>query len=90
MKYNETSRMTLNKTRRDIGEISCFHGDEKKMTVFWIVEPCSLVQVYRRFRGAYCLYHQDDQEVNTSEMSVNFYQTTRRNIREDGHVHICR
>jgi hypothetical protein len=26
--------------------------------------------------------------VNTSETSVNFYQTTRRNIPEDGHLHI--
>jgi hypothetical protein len=22
-----------------------------KMTVFWVVVPCSLVEVYRRFRG---------------------------------------
>jgi hypothetical protein len=29
-----------------------------KMTVFWDVSPCSLVEVYRRFRGAYCLHHQ--------------------------------
>jgi hypothetical protein len=27
--------------------------------------------------------------VSTSEMSVNFYETTRRNIPEDGHLHIC-
>jgi hypothetical protein len=27
-----------------------------KMTVFWDVAPCSLVEIYRRFRGAYCLY----------------------------------
>jgi hypothetical protein len=26
-----------------------------KMTVFWDVAPCSLGEVYRRFRGAYCL-----------------------------------
>jgi hypothetical protein len=25
-----------------------------KMAVFWVVAPCSLVQVYRRFRGACC------------------------------------
>jgi hypothetical protein len=30
------------------------------MTVFWDVKPCSLVEVYRRFRGAYCLYHEGD------------------------------
>jgi hypothetical protein len=29
-----------------------------KMAVFWDVAPCSLVEVYRRFRGACCLHHQ--------------------------------
>jgi hypothetical protein len=29
-----------------------------KKTVFWDVELCSLVEVYRRFRGACCLHHQ--------------------------------
>jgi hypothetical protein len=29
-----------------------------KVTVFWDVAPYSLVLVYRRFRGAYCLHHQ--------------------------------
>jgi hypothetical protein len=29
-----------------------------KLTVFRDVAPCSLVEVYRRFRGAYCLHHQ--------------------------------
>jgi hypothetical protein len=30
------------------------------MTVFWDVAPYSLVEINRRFRGAYCLYHQGD------------------------------
>jgi hypothetical protein len=29
-----------------------------KITVFWDVTPSSLVEVCRRFRGAYCLHHQ--------------------------------
>jgi hypothetical protein len=29
-----------------------------KMTVFWDVALCILVEVYQRFRGAYCLHHQ--------------------------------
>jgi hypothetical protein len=29
-----------------------------KMAVFWVVVPCSLVEVYQYFRGAYCLHHQ--------------------------------
>jgi hypothetical protein len=31
-----------------------------KMAVFWVVSPCSLVDVFRRFRGSYCLHHQGD------------------------------
>jgi hypothetical protein len=30
------------------------------MTVFWDVAPCSLVEVYRRFRVVYYLHHQGD------------------------------
>jgi hypothetical protein len=32
-----------------------------KMAVFWVVAPCSLVEVYRRFRGACYLHHQVDE-----------------------------
>jgi hypothetical protein len=30
------------------------------MITFWDIAPCSLVEVSGRFRGAYCLHHQDD------------------------------
>jgi hypothetical protein len=62
------------------------------MAVFWVIAPCSPVEVYRRFRGPYCLHHQgddngsDDEGNNISEMSVNFYQTTRRNNSEDSRL----
>jgi hypothetical protein len=46
------------------------------MTVFLDVAQCSLVEVYRSFRGA-CLMME---AANTSETSVNFYHNTRRNI----------
>jgi hypothetical protein len=52
------------------------------MTVFWDIPPCSLIEVDRRFRSAYCLHHQGDdlialkmEAVSTPETSVNFYQT---------------
>jgi hypothetical protein len=32
-----------------------------KMAVFWVVAPCSLVEVYERFRGPCCLHHQGDE-----------------------------
>jgi hypothetical protein len=31
-----------------------------KVTAFWDVEPCSLFEVDRRFRGAYCFHQQGD------------------------------
>jgi hypothetical protein len=32
-----------------------------KFAVFWVVAPCSLVEVYQRFRGPCCLHHQGDE-----------------------------
>jgi hypothetical protein len=40
-------------------EISGSHGGEYE-EVFWVVAPCSLVEVYRRFRVACCLHRPDD------------------------------
>jgi hypothetical protein len=37
-------------------------GTSIKMTALWDMTPCSLVIVYRRFRGAYCLHHEDDEK----------------------------
>jgi hypothetical protein len=34
-----------------------------KIAVFWVVAPCSLVQVYRRFRDSCCLHRQGDEQV---------------------------
>jgi hypothetical protein len=34
-----------------------------KMAVFWVVAPCSLVEVYQRFRGPCCLHHQGDEYI---------------------------
>jgi hypothetical protein len=64
-----------------------------KMAVFWVVAQCSLVEVYRRFRGAcrVCglLNALMREAESTSETTVNFYQTTQRNNPEDSH-HYCR
>jgi hypothetical protein len=45
-----------------------------KMTFIWDVEPCSAIALLA-------------EAAITSETSVNFYQTTRRNIPEDSHLH---
>jgi hypothetical protein len=59
-----------------------------KVTVFWVVAPCSLVEVNRRFRGTCCLHHQDPDDGGPSETSVNFHQTTRYSNPEDSHLRI--
>jgi hypothetical protein len=57
-----------------------------KMAVFWVVAPCSLVEVYRRFRAMSLML----KAASTSEMLVNFYQTARRNNLEDSpHTRRC-
>jgi hypothetical protein len=64
------------------------------MALFWVVAPCSLVDVYQRFRGPCSLHHQSEQNAialimeaaRTSETLVNFYQTTRRYNPEYTHL----
>jgi hypothetical protein len=52
-----------------------------KMVVFWVIAPCSLVEVYRRFRGA-CSIALMMEAASTFET----YQTTRRNNPENSHL----
>jgi hypothetical protein len=65
------------------------------MTTFWDTAPCNLVEVDRRFRGAYRLHHQGItialmvEAVHTSETSVDF-NDTRRYIAEGCHFHTRR
>jgi hypothetical protein len=44
------------------------------MIVFWVIAPYSLIEVDRRFGGAYCLHRQGYEVVSTSETSVSFYR----------------
>jgi hypothetical protein len=57
-----------------------FTAASMKMAVFWVVVPCSLVEVYQRFRGPCCLHiiALMMEASRTSVTLVNFYQTTRR------------
>jgi hypothetical protein len=56
-----------------------------KIAIFWVVAPCSLEEVYQRFRRTCCLHHQ---AASTSETSVNFYQTTHCYNTEDSYLHV--
>jgi hypothetical protein len=43
----------------------------KKIAVFWVVAPCSLVEVYQRFRGPCCLHQPRRQQ---SSYTVSDYE----------------
>lgn len=67
-----------------------------KMAVFRVVATCKLVEVYRRFRGFFCLHHQADivlmdpqmmQAASTSETTADLYQTALCNNPENTHSH---
>jgi hypothetical protein len=61
-----------------------------KMVVFWVEAPCSMVEVYRRFRDASCFHHQGDDGAlmmeagSNFETPVNFYRlhgaTTQKTV----------
>jgi hypothetical protein len=62
-----------------------------KMAVFWVVAPCSQVEVYRRFRGA-CSLHLHvialiTETASASGTSVNVHQSTRRYNPDDSHLY---
>jgi hypothetical protein len=59
-----------------------------KMTVFSDVALCSLLDAYRRFRGAFCLHHVEVkmEAASTSKTSANLYQCSRRNTPEGSNV----
>jgi hypothetical protein len=46
-------------------EIQVLTASCMKMTAYWVIAPCSLVEVDRRFRSVYCLSHGDDRSVST-------------------------
>jgi hypothetical protein len=64
-----------------------------KVTIFWDFAPCSLVEAYRRFRGACFLHRQGTRfremvAASISETSVSFYQTVWRNNPEYSHLNM--
>jgi hypothetical protein len=65
-----------------------------KIAVFWLVAPCILVDIYRRFRGICCIHNQryeswehDDGGSKYLWTSANFYKTTQHYNPEDSHLH---
>jgi hypothetical protein len=52
-----------------------------KVTVFWVVVPCSLVEVYRRFRDACCLHHQGSYSATTGKTVIFIMAATEPQIK---------
>jgi hypothetical protein len=60
-----------------------------KITVFCDVEPCSLVEVCRRFRGASCLHHQGRDDGGSKHLwnVGKLLSDYTAQCREDSHLH---
>jgi hypothetical protein len=59
------------------------------MAAFWDILPCSVIEVERRFRDAYCVQHEGvdgGSRVLISETSVYLCDTTRRYIQYGCHL----
>jgi hypothetical protein len=67
-----------------------------KMAVLRVVAPCKLLEAFQHFTGACCLHYQGDplialmETASTSETSVKFHRTTRRNKPQDSRLHTRR
>jgi hypothetical protein len=68
--------------------VQVFTATNMKMTVFWGVEACSLVDNDRHFRGTYCLSSRRLMAVSSSQTSASIYRTTQGNISEQNHLHV--
>jgi hypothetical protein len=75
--------------RRRLTKLDLRYSRRRVWRVLWVLAKCNPIEVYQRFRGVCCL-HQDIRLMNkasgTSEMTINFYQTTRRYNPEDSHL----
>jgi hypothetical protein len=53
----KTPRVIIKQTRNDRIFLDMLTATHLKTPVFGDVAPCSLAEVYRRFRGVVCLHH---------------------------------
>jgi hypothetical protein len=61
-----------------------------KITAFWDIVPCSIEQLTSVSEVLTAsIFTLMMEAVNTSEMSVNLYETTQRNIPEGCDLHTC-
>jgi hypothetical protein len=58
--YNAYTQTTKHQTAAEVG-FQVLTAFSMNTAVFWVLPPCSLEEVYRRFRGA-CCHHQGDEK----------------------------
>jgi hypothetical protein len=53
------------------------HTKKVNMASFWLVTPCGLIKVERRFAGTYCLHHQGDNsnDLQNGDQFLSDYMT---------------
>jgi hypothetical protein len=68
----------LEKGVEEVAAYTEVRGVWTKMTVFWNDEPCSLVEIARRFRGTYCLHHEGDE--GPTSQKCHLYTRSRKNL----------
>jgi hypothetical protein len=60
-----------------------------KMATFLDIAPCSVVQTGQRFKNTNSIDHEAElMALRISEMSLNLYQTVRRNSPEGSHLQV--
>jgi hypothetical protein len=61
-----------------------------KMAVFWIVAPCSLVDIYLRFRGTCCTHHQSCEYARCLLIALMMEAASTSETSEDSRFHTRR
>jgi hypothetical protein len=66
-KYLLHRMYSLYKLNKNVAEFEVLTAVSTKMSVSWVVAPCSLVEVYQRFRGPCCLHQPGDVAYNPED-----------------------
>jgi hypothetical protein len=53
------------------------------MAVFWVTESCSLVEICRRFRVAFCLHQSIYPSINLTKLFIFLYKSVSNRVRHD-------
>jgi hypothetical protein len=76
------NRMSRSKKRECWVRFQVLVAAKIKMPLLWLVSPCSLVEVYRCFRGACYLHRQGDEWVAHCSLCAHFFPAIRRKMRK--------